>query len=1078
MGPMHFSMTMTMTMANTQADGSHNNFPAGLRVLVVDDDLTCLKILEKMLRKCLYQGRVGFALGSYSLLHDVVFYSVVISGWQLPASGHDFNSHWYSYFIQVMSTYCLQVLDGAAKAEDFHLLIKTSSQGGHIQHANTTMLVDESSETTSTSLGELALVGHAYHFLPEICAFPVGRFYQLLAFYPCGCMTFAHHIILKDVVISMLFFSIAVSDSHECHCKGVINEYGVICLLLSTPSLLPALICSLVHSCLLVGLQVKLYAIAMKFLTFLLVRPGINVTTCCLATEALSMLREKKGSFDLVISDVYMPDIDGFKLLEQVGLEMDLPVIMMSSDGETSVVMKGIEHGACDYLIKPVRMEELQNIWQHVIRKKRSESKELDHLGSVEDGERHKKGPDDVDYASSMNEGMDWKLSKKRKEPNEDEEDGDQENDDPSSLKKPRVVWSVELHQQFVSAVNQLGLDNNVAQQACGDNGGILNFFRSYMSVKAVPKGILEMMNVPGLTRENVASHLQKYRLYLRKLGGPGHQQGGMNSSFCMTTETKYGSIDSLGRFDLHALVASGQISPQTLVALQSGLARRTNSNNGLGMPEDALLLQTVFQGVNGNPPNTIMFGQQLMNDQGNILQGLPSGIEMKRLAQIQQHTPSFKNVGPSMNDMSSGFSMMQQQLATADEAPGTLGQMCGINNESWNPHNNVLMMRLRQKQQQQQQHPPPPPPPPHQQQQLLQHQRPCTQLQSAQNQAGHILNLSSDDFLGPQVLSNEIGRRTRALSTIADGSTSINSVIGAPSCVQVNHISPAACDLTAPACSTPVAIGRRLAFDCKNNVLPTILVNNISLSSTIGLSDPLTTIGTEVAMHAPVLKNLGCQSDTVNSRILRDSSLNFCTASDLVQNINQSDRQGWQVHNTSQNLDFSQPINPVLGQGYSQSASGFEGLKVPHAQDQGKVGNLGSVGKDLGLSSRLASDAERLRSVSSVQCQRDETIVDYGLRLKGEDVSDLMGYSKMDGELLFEQFSSSYDITDLLFKQILLLCDPLVLGCFSGGSLCIEHLLFNGMFELCDLQQQEGVALADVEFGIDSYQLDNIHVI
>ncbi|PNX87257.1 two-component response regulator ARR11-like protein, partial [Trifolium pratense] len=52
-----------------------------------------------------------------------------------------------------------------------------------------------------------------------------------------------------------------------------------------------------------------------------------QVTTCCLAIEALKKLREKKDAYDIVISDVNMPDMDGFKLLEHVGLEMDLPVI-------------------------------------------------------------------------------------------------------------------------------------------------------------------------------------------------------------------------------------------------------------------------------------------------------------------------------------------------------------------------------------------------------------------------------------------------------------------------------------------------------------------------------------------------------------------------------------------------------------------------------------------------------------------------------------------------------------------------------------------------------------------------------
>ena len=78
---------------------------------------------------------------------------------------------------------------------------------------------------------------------------------------------------------------------------------------------------------------------------------------------------------------------------------------------------------------------------------------------------------------------------------------------DNSNSKKPRVEWSAELHTKFVPTVNQLKND------------------------KAVPKRILDLMGVQGLTRENVASHLQKYRLYLKRLQGNDARGGGNASS-------------------------------------------------------------------------------------------------------------------------------------------------------------------------------------------------------------------------------------------------------------------------------------------------------------------------------------------------------------------------------------------------------------------------------------------------------------------------------------------------------------------------------------------------------------------
>ncbi|CAL0327812.1 unnamed protein product [Lupinus luteus] len=217
----------------------------------------------------------------------------------------------------------------------------------------------------------------------------------------------------------------------------------------------------------------------------------VAVTTTNKAIEALRMLRENRNNFDLVISDMNMPDIDGFKLLEMVGLEMDLPVvIMLSAHSDTELVWKGIAHGACGHLLKPVRIEELKKIWQHVVRRTNSD-------GGVKPSKEEKacnisrEGSQGIISESSSDRNKN--LGKRSEDEEKDLEGGGEEMEEPSAQKRPRLAWTVELHKKFVHAVNQLGHE------------------------RAVPRKIVELMNVEGITAGNVASHLQKYRQYLKK---------------------------------------------------------------------------------------------------------------------------------------------------------------------------------------------------------------------------------------------------------------------------------------------------------------------------------------------------------------------------------------------------------------------------------------------------------------------------------------------------------------------------------------------------------------------------------
>lgn len=140
-------------------------------------------------------------------------------------------------------------------------------------------------------------------------------------------------------------------------------------------------------------------------------------------------------------------------------------VLVLSADGDTKLVMNGVTHGACDYLLKPVRIEELKNIWQHVVRRKNSDGKDQNKASNEKAPNVAGEGSQGLRSENSADQNK--RLGKKRKDQSKEEEEEDGEgngdDDDPSAQKKPRVVWSVELHRKFVVAVNSLGLDSEFA---------------------------------------------------------------------------------------------------------------------------------------------------------------------------------------------------------------------------------------------------------------------------------------------------------------------------------------------------------------------------------------------------------------------------------------------------------------------------------------------------------------------------------------------------------------------------------------------------------------------------------------
>jgi two-component system response regulator MtrA len=73
--------------------------------------------------------------------------------------------------------------------------------------------------------------------------------------------------------------------------------------------------------------------------------------------EAIDLFRSMRP--DLVLLDLMLPGIDGIQVCAAIRAESGVPIIMLTAKGETTDVVKGLESGADDYVVKPFNPKEL-----------------------------------------------------------------------------------------------------------------------------------------------------------------------------------------------------------------------------------------------------------------------------------------------------------------------------------------------------------------------------------------------------------------------------------------------------------------------------------------------------------------------------------------------------------------------------------------------------------------------------------------------------------------------------------------------------------------------------------------------
>lgn len=107
----------------------------------------------------------------------------------------------------------------------------------------------------------------------------------------------------------------------------------------------------------------KLSDLLKEFLT------GFNYDVEAALLPSLGLKALRSRTFDIVILDVMMPEMDGFKACQEIRKFSSIPIIMLTARGEVTDKIVGLELGADDYLPKPFEPRELVARMDSILRR-------------------------------------------------------------------------------------------------------------------------------------------------------------------------------------------------------------------------------------------------------------------------------------------------------------------------------------------------------------------------------------------------------------------------------------------------------------------------------------------------------------------------------------------------------------------------------------------------------------------------------------------------------------------------------------------------------------------------------------